>query len=251
MNRIKYYVSNQVASITLDRPERRNALDDAMVDGLLTTFRQAQEDDAVRMIVLRASGDTFCAGADLKSGGVQLRDAEQPFVTLLRAMWHCPKPIVGCISGSAYGGGLGLIAACDLTVAATEAQFAFSEVRVGVVPAMISVVVIPKIGIQNAMWLFLTAERFSAERARQMGLVHQVCPRNELDAAVENLLSQLRLAGPQALRHAKELVRRVPHMSMDEAFRYTSVLIGELFSSPEALEGMRAFAEKRKPAWAL
>lgn len=251
MSGVRYQVSNGVAEITLDRPERRNALNDEMVQELLARFRQAQEDAAARVIVLRGVGDTFCAGADLKSGGVPAQPGEQAFAVLLRTMWNCPKPIVGCVSGSAFGGGLGLIAACDLTIGAAEAQFAFSEVRVGVVPAMISVVVIPKIGIQNAMWLFLTAERFSAERAREIGLLHRVCPRTELDTAIANVLAELRLAGPQALRHAKELVRRVPSMSMDEAFRYTSRLIGELFSSAEALEGMRAFQEKRKPSWAL
>ncbi|MCX8072942.1 MAG: enoyl-CoA hydratase-related protein [Candidatus Binatia bacterium] len=251
MEPVNYTATQGVARITLQRPERRNALNEEMIEGLLAAFRRAIDDAAVRMIVLGAAGDTFCAGADLKSGGVQQRAGEQPFVTLLRTMWHCPKPIVGQIAGSAYGGGLGLIAACDLTVAAREAQFAFSEVRVGVVPAMISVVVLPKIGIQNAMWLFLTAERFSAEHACEIGLIHRVRPRGELEAAVEEILEALRLAGPQALQHAKELVRQVPHMSMDEAFRFTSELIGQLFSSAEALEGMRAFAEKRKPSWAL
>ncbi|MDZ7379773.1 MAG: enoyl-CoA hydratase-related protein [candidate division KSB1 bacterium] len=251
MSAVRYQVNNAIAEIVLDRPERRNALNDEMVEGLLSALHQAQDDASARIVLLRATGETFCAGADLKSGGVQPREGEQPFVTLLRTMWNLPKPIVGCISGSAFGGGLGLIAACDLTVAAAEAQFAFSEVRIGVVPAMISVVVIPKIGIHNAMWLFLTGERFSAEQARQMGLVHRVCPRVELDATVEDVLSQLRLAGPVALQHAKELVRRVPHMNMDDAFRYTSALIAQLFSSAEALEGMQAFAEKRKPSWAL
>ncbi|GIW43401.1 MAG: enoyl-CoA hydratase [Candidatus Binatia bacterium] len=249
MQGIRYRTHNGVAEITLDRPERRNALNDEMIEGLLSAFRAAYDDVAVRAVVLRAQGDTFCAGADLKSGGVQARDGEQPFVTLLRSMWYGPKPILGAVTGSAFGGGLGLIAACDLTIAAQEAQFAFSEVRVGVVPAMISVVVLPKIGIQNAMWLFLTAERFSAERARDIGLVHRVVPRAQLDAAVDDTLAQLRLAGPQALRHAKELVRRVPQMNMDDAFRYASTLIAELFASPEAAEGMRAFAEKRKPNW--
>jgi methylglutaconyl-CoA hydratase len=112
------------------------------------------------------------------------------------------------------------------------------------------VVVLPKIGIHHATWLFLTAERFSAERAREIGLVHRVHPRAELEAAVEQTVAALRLAGPNALRHAKELVRKVPYMSMDEAFRFTGTLIGELFASPEAQEGMRAFAEKRKPSWA-
>jgi methylglutaconyl-CoA hydratase len=250
MSEVQYSVRSGIARIVLDRPERRNALSDAMVQALLDSFAKAQADPNIRAVVLSANGDTFCAGADLKAGGMPTRSEEQPFVTLLRSMWHHPKPIVGAVSGSAYGGGLGLMAACDLVLTASEAQFAFSEVRIGVVPAMISVVVLPKIGIHNAMWLFLTAERFSAERAREIGLVHRVHPRSELEAAVEQTLEMLRLAGPNALRHAKELVRKVPYMSMDEAFRFTGALIGELFASAEAQEGMRAFAEKRKPAWA-
>jgi len=129
-------------------------------------------------------------------------------------------------------------------------MFSFSEVRVGVIPAMISVVVIPKLGIQNTMWLFLTGERFSAQRAAELGLIHRAVPAPDLDRAVEDIGGMIRLGGPNAIREAKQLVRRVPGLSMDEAFRYTSKKIGELFSGEEAAEGMVAFLEKRKPKWA-
>lgn len=250
MSGVSYTSEEGVARIVLDRPERRNALSEDVVTALLHFFRQAADDPAVRVIVLAATGDTFCAGADLKAGGVRPHAGEQPFVTLLKTMWHCPKPILGCISGSAFGGGLGLVAACDLTIAAEEAQFAFSEVRLGVVPAMISVVVLPKIGVHHATWLFLTGERFSAPHAREIGLIHKVVPRRQLESAMADTLATLRLAGPSALQHAKTLLRQVPQLSMDEAFRYTANLVAELFASPEAQEGMRAFAEKRKPSWA-
>lgn len=247
---VLYEVDGAVARLTLARPERRNALSDEMVEGLLAGFARALTEEQVRAIVLTAQGDTFCAGADLKAGGIGARAGEQPFVRLLRTMWDSPKPVVGCIPGSAYGGGVGLVAACDLVLLAEEASFAFSEVRIGVVPAMISVVVLPKIGVHHAMWLFLTGERFDAKRALQIGLAHRVMPRAELPRGLEELLAMLRLAGPNALREAKRLVRDVPRMAMDDAFCHTSALIAELFASAEAQEGMRAFAEKRKPSWA-
>lgn len=247
-----YEVRNGAAWITLNQPERRNALSEDLIAGLSHGLEAALRDEAVRVVVLTGAGTAFCAGADLKSGGVRSGDgpADHPFVHILKTIWNAPKPIIGRINGHAFGGGLGLTAACDLTVAAASANFSFSEVRVGVVPAMISVVVIPKIGVQNAMWLFLTGERFSAERAREYGLLHRVVPDDALDAAVEEVVGLVRLGGPNAIREAKQLVRRVPQLSMDEAFRHTSDLIGRLFASEEALEGMQAFAEKRKPKWA-
>jgi len=165
-------------------------------------------------------------------------------------MLDSPKPVIGRINGHAFGGGVGLVAACDLTIAAEGAQLAFSEVRIGVVPAMISVVVLPKLGAHQAMWYYLTGERFSAARAVELGLVHRVVPAERLDAGVEDVLALVRLGGPQAIREAKQLVRRVPMMSADEGFRWTAAKIAELFASEEAAEGMRAFVEKRKPRWA-
>jgi len=247
-----YERRRDAAWITLNQPERRNALSDPLVLELSNRLLEAVADSAVRVIVITGAGSAFCAGADLKSGGVGVaaEGSENPFVTVMRTIWHSPKPVIGRINGHAFGGGIGLAAACDLTVAADSAMFSFSEVRVGVIPAMISVVVIPKLGIQNAMWLFLTGERFSAERAVEVGLIHRAVPTTELDSAVEEIVSQVRMGGPTAVREAKQLVRRVPHLSMDEGFRYTSQKIGELFASDEAAEGMQAFIEKRKPRWA-
>lgn len=245
-----YDVRDGAAWITLNQPEKRNALSDALIEGLLSHLQTALADDKVRAIVLTGAGSAFCAGADLKSGGIKGGDGENPFVTVLKTIWESPKPVIGRINGHAFGGGVGLAAACDLTVAADSAAFSFSEVRIGVIPAMISVVVLPKLGIQNTMWLFLTGERFSAERAVTLGLIHRCVAADQLDAAVNEIAGLIRLGGPQAIREAKQLVRRVPHMSMDEAFVYTGKKIGELFASAEAAEGMTAFVEKRKPKWA-
>jgi len=245
-----YDVRRDAAWITLNQPERRNALSDEVVTGLLDHLRTAIADERVRALVITGAGSAFCAGADLKSGGVRPGTGENPFVTMMKTIWESPKPVIGRINGPAFGGGLGLAAACDLTLAADTATFSFSEVRVGVIPAMISVMVIPKLGIQNTMWLFLTGERFSAPRAVDLGLIHRAVPAAALDAGVDDILGMIRLGGPNAIREAKQLVRRIPEMSMEEGFRYTTAKIAELFASAEAAEGMQAFLEKRKPKWA-
>ena len=246
-----YEVRRDTAWITLNQPEKRNALSDGVVEGLLANLRTAMADPAVRAVVLTGAGAAFCAGADLKSGGGGATTGpENAFVQVMKTIWNAPKPVIGRINGHAFGGGVGLAAACDLTIAADSASFAFSEVRVGVIPAMISVVVIPKLGVHNAMWFFLTGERFSAERAVGLGLIHRAVPAAGLDAAVEEVLSMVRLGGPNAIGEAKQLVRQVPLLSMDDGFRHTAAKIAELFASDEAAEGMRAFVEKRKPRWA-
>jgi methylglutaconyl-CoA hydratase len=247
-----YEVRRRAAWITLNLPEKRNALSDPLVLELLDRLQAAIADEAVRCIVLTGAGSAFCAGADLKSGGVGTAadSRENPFVTVMRTIWNAPKPVLGRINGHAFGGGIGLAAACDLAIAADTATFSFSEVRVGVIPAMISVLVIPKLGIHQTMWLFLTGERFAAQRAVELGLIHKVVPAAELDRTVEEVLDMVCLGGPDAIREAKQLVRRIPEMSMDDGFRYTGTKIAELFASEEAAEGMRAFLEKRKPRWA-
>jgi methylglutaconyl-CoA hydratase len=155
------------------------------------------------------------------------------------------------VNGHAFGGGVGLTAVADIAIAVDAAKFAFSEVRIGVIPAMISVVVLPKIGIHHGMRLFLTGETFGAAAAREYGLVHQVVPAAELAAAVQAEIDAIALGGPDAVREAKQLVRTIPRLSPDDGFAYAQEKIAALFSSPEAAEGMSAFAGKRKPAWAL
>ncbi len=247
---VLHELRNGAAWLTLNQPEKRNALSNGLVQGILAGVDRAIADPSVRAIVITGNGPAFCAGADLKSGGIQASDGETPFVTLMKRIWNAPKPVIARINGPAFGGGVGLAAACDIAVAADSAVFSFSEVRIGVIPAMISVVVLPKLGIQNTMWLFLTGERFNAARAVDLGLIHRSVPADQLDAAVDDVIAMLRLGGPKALRAAKELIRRVPAMSMDDAFRYTQQIIAPLFASDEAAEGMGAFVQKRKPKWA-
>ena len=247
-----YDVRDGAAWVTLNRPDARNALSDPLVLELGVALRQALADEAVRLVVLTGNGPAFCAGADLKSGGMKSADTgeQNPFVAALTTIWNSPKPVVARVNGHAFGGGVGLVAACDIAIAVDSAMFSFSEVRIGVIPAMISVVVLPKLGIQNAMWLFVTGERIAAPRAVEVGLLHRSVPADALDAAVDDVAAMIRLGGPNAIREAKQLVRRIPSMPMDAAFRYTSDKIAELFASAEAAEGMLAFVEKRKPRWA-
>ncbi|HEY5657071.1 MAG TPA: enoyl-CoA hydratase-related protein [Myxococcota bacterium] len=240
------------AWIALDSPANRNALSAALVDQLTAHLDAALRDDAVRCVVLTGTGSAFCAGADLKGRGAGLgrtRDGDSPFVGVLKTLWNGPKPVIAAVNGHAFGGGIGLVAACDIAVAVETAKFAFSEVRVGVVPATISVLVIPKLGVHQSMRLFLTGERFEAQRALEYGLLHRVVAPDALERAVQEEVDAIARGGPNAVREAKRLVREVPTLSMDEAFRRAEALIGELFASPEAAEGAAAFLEKRPPRW--
>jgi methylglutaconyl-CoA hydratase len=249
----RYELRGTAAWITLDSPENRNALSAPLVAELRAHLATAIADPAVRAIVLTGNGPAFCAGADLKNRGDAVAPGsgeKNPFVEILRAMWDGPKPVIVAANGHAFGGGVGLIAAADIAIAVDDATLSFSEVRVGVIPAMISVVVLPKLGVHQAMRLFLTGARFSATQAVGYGLVHRVVPPANLATAVQAEVDAIALGGPNAIAEAKRLIRTVSRVSMDEGFTYAEAKIAELFASPEAAEGMMAFATKRKPSWA-
>jgi methylglutaconyl-CoA hydratase len=251
MPQTKYEVRARTAWITLDAPQSRNALSSELIAELGEHLRAAIADDAVRVIVLTGNGPAFCAGADLKSGGGAAAGgaARNPFVDILELIWDGPKPVIAAVNGHAFGGGVGLVAAADIAIAVDTAKFAFSEVRVGVIPAMISVVVLPKLGIHQGMRLFLTGETFDAARALGYGLLHRVVPPDQLVQAVEQEAGLIALGGPHAVREAKQLVRTIPRLSMEDGFAYAAEKIAGLFSSSEAAEGMAAFVGKRKPKW--
>lgn len=239
------------AWLTLAAPENRNALTGPMLSALGAAVHAALDDRAVRAIVLTGTGPAFCAGADLKAGGgAAAAGSHNPFVALLRTLWEGPKPVVAAVNGAAYGGGLGLVAAADIVVAVETAAFAFSEVRLGLIPAMISVVVLPRIGPHHAMRLFLTGMRFDAAEAMRIGLVHRVVPAGELESAAQAEVAEIARGGPIAVAEAKRLVRTVPRLGVDEAFAWAEAKIAELFASEEAAEGMAAFTAKRRPGWA-
>ncbi|NIR97064.1 MAG: enoyl-CoA hydratase, partial [Gammaproteobacteria bacterium] len=238
---------------TLNTPENHNALSQALCEQLKSHVARANADDAVRMLVLTGVGRTFCAGADLKGRGGGAVDAgpeaEPPFVGAIRDLWNSPKPVIGRIQGNAYGGGLGLIATCDFAICVDSMRVAFTEVRLGVVPAIISIFVMRKMALADATAYFLSGDRMTAEEARQMKLVQQVVPEAELDAAVEARCESLMQCGPNALRECKGLLRTVPHLDLEAGLRWAQAKNLELFNGEEGREGMAAFAAKRKPAW--
>ncbi len=249
---VGYEIRGPAAWIVLDRPEKRNALSPVMIAELGDALDRAGADDAVRAVVLTGRGSAFCAGADLDAGQELAKAGDQPrtpFADLLRRLQHSPKPTIAAVNGPAFGGGLGLVAATDVVIASSAASFSFSEVRLGLIPAMISVVVLPRIGPHHARRLFLTGRRFSAEEAMDYGLVHRVTSPDELEATAQEEVVDVAKGGPIAVAEAKRLIREIPDLAEDEAFARASDPFAERVRSGEAREGMAAFAEKRRPKW--
>jgi methylglutaconyl-CoA hydratase len=252
---VRYEVDGGVATITLDRPESRNRLDAEGMSALASALDRAATDDTVRVVILTGTGSTFCAGADLSaavSGDAAGFAGSGPdaLVRVLTAMLEHPKPIIARVQGHVAGGGNGLVAACDIAVAAADARFAFSEVRIGVAPAVISVVCLRVMHRRDAQELLMTGERVDAERVLRAGLLTAVAPEDGLDAMVAGYVDALTAGGPQALARTKELLRRIPAVDVEEGFGIAARMSSELFASDEAREGMTAFIEKRRPAWA-
>jgi methylglutaconyl-CoA hydratase len=251
---VRYEVDGGVGTITLASPETRNVLTSDTMRALVTHLAEARDDDEVRVIVLTGEGNTFCAGADL--AGAAQADGDSfahqgpgALVAVLEAMLDHPKPIVARVQGHVAGGGNGLVAASDLAVASASAKFAFSEVRVGVAPAVISVVCLARMTPAHARELLLTGERVSADRVKEAGLVTAVADDEALDGVVSSYVDALLRGGPIALARTKELLTRVPAMQRRDAFAYTADLSAALFGSDEAREGMTAFLERRPASW--
>jgi methylglutaconyl-CoA hydratase len=246
-----------VATVTLNRPDLHNAFNDEVIAELTATFARLSDDPAVRIVVLRANGKSFSAGADL---GWMQRMAAYSFEEnladamalgdMLRALDGCAKPTVAVVQGPAFGGGVGLVAACDMAVAADTATFALTEVRLGLIPAVISPYVIAAIGERACRQYFLTGQRFSAAEAQRLGLVREAVPADQLEDAAQRLVGELLKCGPVSQTAAKELIRAVARRPLDDALlRDTAERIAHQRSSAEGREGLGAFLEKRKPAW--
>ena len=255
-HRVALSLDGPVAHLVLDRPEARNAFDGAMVRELTDAVGAASARDDVRVIVLAGRGSVFCAGADLewmkKIGSFtreeNLEDARALF-ELFHAIDRSPKAVVASVQGAALGGGAGLVAAADIVVAEAGARFGFTEVRLGLVPAVISPFVVRKIGASTARELFLTGERFTAARAAAIGLVHRVVPLDELDAAVDERVGELLRAAPEAVAAAKGIVRSVSGPPVESLRELVCRLIAERRASEEGREGLQAFLEKTEPPW--
>ena len=245
-----------VETVTLNRPDVRNAFNELVVAELTAWAANAGHAPGLRVAVLAGAGATFSAGADLgwmsKTAGYSqdenVRDAEA-MATMFHALDTLPVPIIGRIQGAALGGGCGLAAVCDIAIAATDAVFGFTEVKLGILPAVISPYALAKIGRSAARELFLTGAKFSAARAREIGLVHAVVPAADLDEAVASHVREVLAAGPEAVAAAKALIREVWPLGAREARQSTAQAIARRRVSPEGQEGMQAFVEKRRAAW--
>ena len=256
---LQHLAPNGVLTLTLNRPEVHNAFAEQLIRELTEALQRAADDPAVRILVLAGAGKSFSAGADMNwMSSMVAASAEeneldaQHLARMLRRLNYFPKPTIGRIHGAAFGGGVGLAACCDISIAADTAQFALTEVRLGLVPAVISPFVFRRIGESQARRYFLTAERFDAATAQRIGLVQLVVPLAELDDTVNGQLGLLLQGGPNALKHAKRLVFNVAghdntrQRQMDED---NARLIARLRVSEEGQEGLRAFLDKREPGW--
>lgn len=251
---VGYAVDRGVATVTLDSPHNRNALSAALVTALGERLAAAGADDAVRAVVLTHTGGTFCAGADLSeaSGGSMATGAER-LLGLLTTIVDLPKPVVARVTGHVRAGGMGLLGACDLAFAGGRATFAFTEARLGLAPAVISLTTLPRMPDRAAGRYFLTGEVFDAAVAERIGLLTQAVDggAEEVDAAVSGVLDAFRTASPQGLRESKSLTTARVRAAVAEGAASMTALSVRLFGSDEAAEGMRSFLERRPPRWAI
>jgi methylglutaconyl-CoA hydratase len=245
-----------ILRLTLNRPDVRNAFDEEVVRSLTAHATEAADDRSIRAVVLAGEGKAFCAGADLAwmskaiaySHAENLADAED-LARMIERLDTLPMPLIGRVQGAVLGGGVGLTAVCDIVIAAEDAVFGLSEVRLGILPAVVSPYVVRKMGISAARELFVTGARFGAVRAREIGLVHEIVSEDELDEAVARRVREILTAGPRAVAAAKALIRQVAGANPSDVIGLTTNSIAAQRISPEGQEGMRAFLEKRKPKW--
>ncbi len=254
---LRVEISGGVATLTLARPEKHNAFDDALIAELTTALESAVADEAVRVVVLAAEGKSFSAGADLgwmkRMAGYgeaeNLADA-RALANLMRVLNDLPKPTVARVQGAAYGGGVGLVACCDIAVAASSAKFCLSEAKLGLIPSVISPYVVAAMGARAARRYFLTSEVFDAEQAHRVGLVHAIDWRDRIDHDIDDIVGALLGNGPVAMAESKDLIRRVAAGPVDDAMvEDTAQRIARIRASAEGAEGVAAFLERRAPTW--
>jgi methylglutaconyl-CoA hydratase len=243
---------NGVKEVWLNRPELHNAFNAELIEEMISVFEGLKNE---RLIVLSGRGTSFCAGADLNwmkamknySSEENIRDSKR-LARMFAVINHCDVPVIGRVNGHALGGGVGLVSVCDYVIANTDAQMGFTEVRLGLIPAVISPYCLSKIGESNARAWMLSGERFSADEGRRMGLVHQLCPQQDLDMKIKEIKNKFLAAGPEAAREAKKLIR-VVITNLKESEDFTCQMIAQRRTSSEGQEGMRALLEKDRPAW--
>jgi methylglutaconyl-CoA hydratase len=250
-----------VMSVTLNRPDIRNAFNEIVIRELAQAFGKDALKPEVRVVVLRGEGPVFSAGGDLNwmRKSIECTHEENLLDTrtltqMFKTMNECPRPVIGAIHGAAIGGGVGLVSVCDIVLATADTQFSLSEVRLGIVPACIGPFVISKIGASAARALFVSAERFKAEKAKAVGLIHEVVADSAaLQAALDQLLANMLQCGPQAMAVAKKLVLDLSwperREGLPDCYEYAARTLADLRVTPEAQEGIKAFLEKRSPQW--
>lgn len=249
--------SRGIARLTLNRPDLRNAFNEELIDQICDAMGRFNNDTNVRGIILTGSGKAFSAGADLNMmkrvaeySAAENKDDARRLAHMLQSIYHSPKPTIALVNGPAMGGGLGLIAACDIALGAEEAFFALSEVRLGLIPAVISPFVVQAIGVRQARRYFLTGERFDAKAAEDMGLLHMRAPSSTLGDALESIIENILLGAPEAQHETKDLIRSVKYKHVNESLlSNVAGRIAKRRASPEGAEGVTAFLEKRKPNW--
>lgn len=247
-DKVDTQLAGGVLTITLKDESKRNALSRALADEFVQAMDAAETDSSVRVVVVTNVGSVFCAGADLSERVIDDDGASDPLAIFGRIR-KSAKPYVGRIDGHAIAGGLGLAASMDVSVAIESAKFGFSEVRLGLAPAVISVICLPKMRMGEASNAFLRGNRFDATEAARLGLINQAVPVAELDHAVNAIVADLVEGGPEAIAWSKRMINEIPGMTFDEAMLYAGDVSANLFSSSEGKEGMAAFLEKRPPSW--
>lgn len=252
---VRTELAASVLTVTIDRPQQRNALNADVNDGLLAALRRASDDDAVRVVVLTGAGDrAFCAGADLgglhpDAGAVELHQARNLFADVLRGLRSLPKPVVARVNGAALAGGFGLALGCDLAIATDTATFGTTEVKVGMWPYLISAVLMEHLGPKRTMDLVLSGRRMTADEALEWGLLNRVVPGTDLDETVAQVCADLVALSPVVLALGKESYARAAQMTRDDALAYLAGMLDLHLQTEDAVEGITAFLQKRPPQW--
>ncbi len=255
---IKLQIKDMVATITLNRPEVHNAMNEQLMNELTSCFKEISENKAINCIILTGNGSSFCAGADLnwmKSMVAYSKEENIKDSTLLlelyNQIYNCPKPVIGKINGHAFGGGLGLIAVCDITIGLSNKKYAFSEAKLGIIPSVISSFVSYRMKPADMRRLFITAQRFDTSTAHNIGLIDVIASEEEFDDIIQLYVSLVLSSGPQAIAEIKQLITQLTKMDTKQFQQYSVEKIAQLRISKEGQEGISAFLEKRKPKWSM
>jgi methylglutaconyl-CoA hydratase len=247
---------DDITTVALNRPDVHNAMNETLMNELTSCFHHLSSDNSITAIILTGNGKSFCAGADLtwmkqmvNYSAEENKKDSRVLLDMYESIHSCPKPVLGRINGAAFGGGIGLLAICDITITIPEVTFAFSEVKLGIIPAVISTFVAPRMTPATMRRLFITGERFDSAAAQKIGLIDIIVPPENLDETINSCVEQVRSSGPTAIKEIKHLIYHLQKMDIKEYKEFTVEKISELRVSQEGQEGNKGFLEKRKPSW--